>query len=132
VQRAWLFIVTNPFSVWIFLLQAVYPSWHRWTSQQRHPPDRTPDMQPEDSRLEGTARRRANELVDALVIKPDGHTARRKEHGYPIANDQSARVVHLESPSAVQFDRKNAEELPLPQALEHFLEVLRCHSALLR
>ena len=42
-------------------------------------------------------RRCANYLVDALVIKPDRDTARRKKNSHAVTDHERLRVIHLES-----------------------------------
>jgi hypothetical protein len=69
----------------------------------------------------------ANELRHALVIEPDGNPAWQDEDGHPVADDQSARVIHLEPIPPDQLNREWVERLPLFQALQRLIEVLSRH-----
>jgi hypothetical protein len=44
-----------------------------------------------------------DDLVDALVVKPDRHSAGGKEDSHAIAHDERSRVIDLEPATAVQL-----------------------------
>jgi hypothetical protein len=78
--------------------------------------------------IELGVRRSPNDLVDALMVKPDRHPARGKEDSHAITDHERRGVIHLESPPTVQFHGKHAERLELSEASKNALEVVGRHT----
>ena len=51
----------------------------------------------------------------------------RREYGHAIAIDDRAGAVHLESPTAVEFDGEDPEWLRRQKRFQHILEVFLRH-----
>jgi hypothetical protein len=68
-------------------------------------------------------------LIDTVVVEPDGHAARGKKNGNPIADDESPRMVHLEPATTVELDHEDAERLNLSEALKTICEIVSGHAS---
>jgi hypothetical protein len=61
------------------------------------------------------------------VIEPDRNPTWSEKHGDTIADHESARVIHFESTSAVQFHSEHAKRLKLPQSVENLFKAFSRH-----
>jgi hypothetical protein len=61
------------------------------------------------------------------VVKPDRHTAWKKEYRNAVAVHQSSRIVHLKPPSSGQFHGEWPEWRSRNQRIEPLLKVFRGH-----
>lgn len=68
-----------------------------------------------------------NELFDPLVVEDDRHPARPEEDCYPVAEDQSPRMVNLEPCAAPQHDRERAKRRALLERGEGLVEMICSH-----
>jgi hypothetical protein len=77
------------------------------------------------------ARWRADDLVDALMVEPDGYASWGEKNGHAIAHHKRFRVVYLEPPSPMQFHREHAEWLSISKGLKNSVKVVRRHREIL-
>jgi hypothetical protein len=65
----------------------------------------------------------------AFVVEPVRGATGREEDSDSVPSDQGTRMVHLETLSAVEFDREDLERLLLAKPIQNDHEVLGCHDA---
>src|SRR5229473_6470518 len=73
------------------------------------------------------ARGCGDDLIDAVVVEPNRHTAGREKDGDSVTDDHGPRMVHLEPLAAVQLHCEHAERLPFAQGLKDSIKIVGCH-----
>jgi len=81
----------------------------------------------EDFVLIRSARGRADNLIDTIVIEPNWDPARGDKDGDPVTYHQSFGMIHLESSPAVKLHSENAKRLQLLEAFKNSVEIISSH-----
>ena len=73
----------------------------------------------------------ADNSGDALVVEPNGDSARGDKDCYAIACHQRSGVVHFNAPPANHFNRERTKWRPAGKRFNQLLESVRCHHHML-
>ena len=72
-------------------------------------------------------RRRADNLVDTVVVEPDGYSAGGQKNRNAIAIYQRPGMIDLKSTPPMQFHRENLKWPSVTEGIQGCVKVLRCH-----